>query len=124
MSVGQLGPGPAWACALALVLTGACAPAGPDDSAVCANAPPVDWETFGEGFVTQNCQTCHASTSLNREDAPPDVHFDDAAAVWARKDRVLARAAAASPTMPPLGGTTADDRYLLEIWLTCGAEGE
>lgn len=110
--------------ALVLVLGGACAPEVAKDSALCVDAPPVDWETFGEGFVTQNCQTCHASTSPNREDAPDDVTFDNAGDVWAMKDLVLSLAATEAPTMPPLGGTTDDDRYLLEVWLTCGVEGE
>lgn len=95
-----------------------------EDSDFCTDAPTATWETFGDGFVTQNCQACHASTQTDREGAPEDVTFDTADQVWALKDRVLERAAVEPPTMPPLGGTTEDDRYLLEVWLTCGVEGE
>jgi hypothetical protein len=45
---------------------------------------------------------------------------DDA---WAQRDRILARAAIDTPEMPPLGGTTDDDRARLKIWLTCAEEG-
>lgn len=108
---------------LGIGLAGCAGPAA-DDTSFCTDAPIATYETFGKGFMTQNCQTCHASTQTDREGAPDDVAFDTAAAVWALKDRVLARAAIDTPDMPPLGGTTEDDRYLLEVWLTCGVEGE
>lgn len=101
-----------------------CAGPAADDTSFCTDAPIATYETFGKGFMTQNCQTCHASTQTDREGAPDGVYFDTAAQVWELKDRVLARSATATPEMPPLGGTTDDDRYLLEVWLTCGVEGE
>jgi len=107
-----------------LALFGGCAEAETDDSGACSDVPAVSYETFGDGFLTENCRTCHTSGQTVRQGAPDDVNFDDAASVWAIKDRVLARAAVDPPTMPPLGGTTADDRYLLRIWLECGAEGK
>lgn len=103
---------------------------GGDDSGFCADAPIVTWETFGAGFVRENCQTCHASTSLERHGAPEAVTFDTVDQVWAYRDRILARVIEAlddgdtgTGPMPPMGGTSDDDRYLLEVWLTCGAEG-
>lgn len=95
-----------------------------DDS--CVDVPDADWETFGRGFVTENCQACHASAveGERRYGAPEDVVFDTADDVWARAGRVLARAGAEPPTMPPEGGTEADDRVRLWAWLECGAAGE
>ncbi len=108
----------------ACIVLSSCAGGANDSADSCANAPISTWETFGSAFMTENCQTCHASTQTDREGAPIETHFDTAADVWAYKDLVLARAAADVPDMPPLGGTTDDDRYLLTVWLTCGVEGE
>lgn len=86
---------------------------------ICVDAPVVTWNNFGEGFLVENCQACHASTAPNRHDAPESVTFDTEEDVRTWKDRILARAAGDAPTMPPMGGTSPDDRYLLEVWLTC-----
>ncbi len=91
-------------------------------SGLCVDAPVVTYETFGAGFMTENCQSCHASTSPDRKGAPAHVVFDTVDDVWANKTRVIGLAVTAV-TMPPLGGTTADDRALLETWLTCAEEG-
>jgi uncharacterized membrane protein len=88
--------------------------------AICADAPVVTWDNFGAGFLTQHCDACHLSTTLDRHDAPADVVFDTEEDVWAYADRILVRAAGDEPTMPPQGGVSVDDRYLLEVWLTCG----
>lgn len=109
---------------VALAALAGCTGVTEDSADICTDAPVVTYETFGRGFITQNCQTCHASTQTTRQGAPTDITFDDAASVWAHADRVLATAAAEPPTMPPLGGTTADDRYLLRVWLGCGTPGE
>lgn len=97
--------------------------AGPTvDSAACD--PEVDgWANFGEGFVRQECQVCHASDATERHGAPPEVTFDTEAEVLARASRILARAAADPPTMPPTGATRASDRARLRRWLTCAAQG-
>lgn len=102
---------------------------GSGETGLCAEAPVVTFETFGAGFITENCQACHASTAPNRNGAPEEVFFDDGtgsvdvAQTWLFADRILERAAVDPPTMPPLGGTTADDRYRLEVWLTCAEPG-
>ena len=90
-----------------------------ETAAFCADSPVVTYENFGAGFLTQNCDSCHASTTADRQEAPDDVVFDseDEALVWG--DRILARAAADDADMPPEGGVAADDRYLLEVWLVC-----
>lgn len=94
------------------------------DTGLCATAPVETWANFGQGFVTENCQSCHASTQTVRQGAPETVSFDTAEQVWALSDRVLARAGAEPPDMPPQGGTTEEDRYRLRVWLTCGTSGE
>ena len=93
-----------------------------DSYAWCDDQPVVTWDNFGAGFVTEHCQTCHASTADNRVGAPEDVTFDSKEEVWAQKERVLARVLD-SGDMPPQGGTTGDDDRRLEIWLTCADEG-
>jgi hypothetical protein len=35
-------------------------------------------------------------------------------------DLILGVAVGQEPTMPPRGGVDEEDRYLLEVWLTCG----
>lgn len=101
------------------------APSSPTDSAdpACADAPTVTWNSFGAGFILENCQGCHASTAPDRFGAPDAVVFDTLTDCWDQADRILARAAGVSPTMPPQGGTTEDDRTLLTWWLTCATPG-
>jgi hypothetical protein len=104
---------------------GACTGGGSDSAEVdaCADQPIVTYETFGAGFLTENCQSCHASTAPDRKGALESVVFDTVDDAWAQRDRILARAAIDTPEMPPLGGTTDDDRARLKIWLTCAEEG-
>jgi uncharacterized membrane protein len=85
---------------------------------LCANAPVVTWENFGAGFVTQNCQACHAASAPERQGAPSDVVFDTEDDVLERSAGVLGRVVDRGD-MPPQGGLTDDDRYLTEVWLTC-----
>lgn len=86
---------------------------------LCVDAPVVTWANFLEGFMLENCQTCHASAATERYGAPENVTFDTEAQVEAWETRILARATGESPSMPPGGGVSADDRTLLEISLTC-----
>jgi uncharacterized membrane protein len=95
---------------------------GEEDTAVdafCADAPVTTYDNFGQGFVLQHCQSCHASTSENRYDAPDELDFDDEDAIWGNAERILARAAGDAPTMPPQGGVEEADRVRLEQWLLC-----
>jgi len=87
---------------------------------VCDDAPTVTWDNFGRGFTTQNCQACHASESVDRNGAPPDITFDSEEALLEHIDLVLDEATGDSPTMPPQGGVEEDDRYRLEVMLRCG----
>ncbi len=92
----------------------------------CADVPTVTYESFGRGFLTANCQGCHASTAADRYDAPEDVTFDTVEEVWAQAELVLIVASTYSgldPTMPPQGGVTEDDQTRLQWWLRCAEPG-
>jgi uncharacterized membrane protein len=96
----------------------------PDDTGdlACFEAPPVNYANFGEGFLTENCQGCHASTAPNRYDAPEGVSFDTVEEAWDWRGRILARVVD-DATMPPAGGVDEDVRQLLGWWLDCAPEG-
>jgi uncharacterized membrane protein len=96
-----------------------------DESVACADVPAMTWANFGRGFTIEACQGCHASTVDGdaRFGAPEWVVFDTVDQVWALADLVLAVSAGDSPTMPPQGGVTDDDRARLEWWLSCGEPG-
>lgn len=85
----------------------------------CADAPVVTWESWGEGFLIQTCQTCHSATTVDRNGAPESVNLDTESEVLALRDRILARATGDATTMPPSGGVTEDDRLRLLTWHTC-----
>ncbi len=90
-----------------------------EEPALCADAPTVTWETFGEALLVENCQSCHASTSESRNGAPEAVTFDtyEDAMTWG--ESILRTTDPAARTMPP-GIALADaDRERLEIWLRC-----
>ena len=74
----------------ALLLTG-CAKDAASDTAAAASIcdavdGPVTWDNFGRGFTTQYCQSCHASSSADRKDAPEAVVFDTEDDVFAHAD--------------------------------------
>ncbi|MED5373114.1 MAG: hypothetical protein VX899_19000 [Myxococcota bacterium] len=106
---------------IALILLFGCAKDAPQDSAseLCQDAPLTTYDNFGQGFMLQHCQSCHASESLERNGAPEAVHFDDEEAVWQHADRILTRSTGDAPDMPPMGGVTSEDRLRLEQWLLC-----
>lgn len=89
------------------------------DTGICEDAPVLMWSNFGEGFLIENCQTCHASTTNDRHDAPDSVVFDTLADVKDQRDAILNAATGDDPYMPPQGGVSDDDRERLQIWLTC-----
>ncbi len=92
-------------------------------SEFCRDAPVVTWNSWGHGFLLESCQGCHASTAADRNDAPEEVVFDTVEDAWTWAPLILAVAAVDPPEMPPLGGTTADDRTRLRWWLECGEPG-
>lgn len=84
----------------------------------------LDYDNFGAPFVTNWCRGCHSSAvpAGMRQRAPIDVNFDDADDVRAWSERIAVRAATATPTMPPAGGPSTEERKLLVEWLACGAK--
>lgn len=107
---------------LALALAAGCGEKDVDSAAetgFCATAPVSTWENFGAGFFTQECQSCHASESPERNGAPDVVTFDSEEEVLAQVALVLEVATGEEPTMPPEGGVREEDRYMLEAWLRC-----
>jgi uncharacterized membrane protein len=89
----------------------------------CKEVPLVNYDNFGQGFMTENCQGCHATTTPNRYGAPEEVFFDSVEDCWRWKERILTRSLGEEATMPPNGGVDADDRTRLGWWLICGEEG-
>ncbi|MDP2312602.1 MAG: hypothetical protein Q8P41_06820 [Pseudomonadota bacterium] len=99
---------------------------GPAAEGPCGGVPVLTWDTFGQGFLIENCQGCHASGAPERYGAPDDVTFDTVEDAWRWSGRILERVGAGSVdevTMPPMGGVSADDRTRLRWWLACGAGG-
>ena len=95
-------------------------------AAFCRDAPDITYASFGRGFMTGNCQGCHASTAENRHDAPEDYVFDTVEDCWRFASSILAVATPLDgddPSMPPLGGVTDDDRTRLMWWLLCAEPG-
>ena len=109
------------AIGLSLLWLTACGAGEDTATLLCQDAPWLTWENFGAGFVAQHCQSCHASTSLDRHEAPEEVVFDTQEHVQQWRELVLAVAGNAEPIMPPMGGVSFDDRRRLQIWLLCEA---
>ena len=42
----------------------------------CIDVPLITYASFGQGFITFNCQGCHGSGAANRQGAPEFVTFD------------------------------------------------
>ncbi|GDX78697.1 hypothetical protein LBMAG42_05080 [Deltaproteobacteria bacterium] len=102
-----------------LLLACATETAEPPAALDCASEPVVTWENVGEGLMIENCQSCHASTSLNRNGAPESVVFDTHTDVITFRSRILAVTAPDTRTMPPSLALSDDDRHLLQVWLEC-----
>lgn len=92
------------------------------DTHPCADVPLVNWDNFGQGFITHMCQGCHASTTADRYGAPEAVAFDTVDQVWTLQERVLARVVD-DLNMPPAGGVSDDDLVRLQWWLECADPG-
>lgn len=93
----------------------------------CDDVPVLTWENFGEGFLRENCESCHAQAAPYRSSAetppPTSIHFGDKDTALALRDQILDSAGGDTPRMPPRGGVDAEEREKLNIWLRCW-EGE
>lgn len=95
--------------------------AGALDSAepdVCVRQLDVTWQNWAGGFVRTQCQGCHATRSPNRYGAPESVFFDDEASALALAPLIY-DVVVVSPSMPPSGGVTDEERFLVDQWLRC-----
>jgi uncharacterized membrane protein len=92
-----------------------------NDSTVDCSMSALTYQTFGEPFMTNWCRGCHSADiyPMMRQDAPLDINFDTLDQV--RQRRVMIETLTVKrPTMPPAGGPSAEERALLDEWLTCG----
>jgi hypothetical protein len=90
----------------------------------CHDAPVLTWENFGQGFMLEHCQSCHATAAPYRsqtENPPPEaVTFDTHEQTTALRTLILAVSTGEAPSMPPRGGVSPIDIDKLDIWLNCG----
>lgn len=121
---GQYAPDPGTAPGTALDADTGEAMSDPFTDIDCETAPLVNWVNFGNAFMTQNCNGCHAATTPERYGAPELATFDTAEEVWDQRASVLFAAGGDAPRMPPSGGTTDIQRMKLAIWMECGTYGE
>lgn len=87
-----------------------------DTGTDCSDPPTYD--NWTQGFLDGKCQSCHASTSPNRNGAPPSVAFDTRAMADQWRDRIEVTVFEEG-SMPPSGGVTSTEKVLLEQWLYC-----
>jgi uncharacterized membrane protein len=94
----------------------------PDPGSSQCRESTLTYQNFAAPFVISWCRGCHGSAQpvSMRQNAPVGVDFDTAEQVRTARDRILARATGASPTMPPVGGPSVEERLLLAEWLACG----
>ena len=95
---------------------------GPTADSGCGQDPPVDYASFGQGFLLKHCTACHSAqvTGQERQGAPAGVDLDTQEAAEALAERIHARVLVPEvPEMPPGGGPDAEELELLSIWLSC-----
>ena len=82
----------------------------------CSTAPTYD--DWTKGFLDGKCQSCHASSTPNRHNAPSDITFDgeNEAIYWIEK---IEETVFFEESMPPSGGVTDDEKMLLMEWMDC-----
>jgi len=95
---------------------------GPDPVDKCETTY-LDYNNFGKPFALDWCRGCHSSSvpANMRQNATIGVDFDTLEDVQRWRERIEIRATGATPTMPPAGGPSEEERALLAEWLSCGA---
>lgn len=101
---------------------------GSPTGATCPPTTPPTYASFGQGFFSTYCTSCHSANSTNRHGAPGSQNYDTEADVI-RHAADIDEAAAAGPDatntfMPELGGTvtskpTQAEREMLGQYLAC-----
>lgn len=91
----------------------------------CEDAPLITYNNFGKGFMTRECQGCHAIALPDeaRLGAPKEFAYDTPEQVWKDAELILLTSTGNDPIMPPSDGVFSEDRLRLEIWLRCGQDG-
>lgn len=97
---------------------------GPPPGSDACETSYLDHQTFGEPFLLDWCSGCHSAAlpPNMRQMAPADVNFDSPADVRQHAARIAARTTGPTPTMPPAGGPSDEERALLAEWISCGAK--
>ena len=96
------------------------------DDALCPDSgTELTYENFGESVIFGECQTCHATTAVDRKGAPAEITFDDLEEVRDWAPRIYERSAFENASMPP-GPIDLDESTRAELgeWLACGAPSE
>ncbi len=98
-----------------------------EGSAIPGRACPPDSfvtaDNFGMPLMLGHCNGCHNSGLAEdmRQGAPLGVDFDTVEDVRTHAERIYARAADDSTSMPPAAGPSEEERRWLGDWLACGA---
>jgi uncharacterized membrane protein len=103
------------------VLLAACAdqPMEIDDMSCPTSGTTLTYQTFGQQFLADNCNTCHSSSKAG---APSGYKFDTQEQVQKHAARIFIRAAGPNVTMPPGPDDPPElSRDQLAEWLACGA---
>ena len=90
----------------------------PEVSEECIDVPLITYSSFGQGFITFNCQGCHGSGAPDRQGAPESITFDNHEEVLGWLDRIYQRTYV-SLDMPPALGIFDEDLERLRIWVEC-----
>lgn len=87
----------------------------------CAEAYPVTWANWADGFFMTYCRACHSVTTSERQGAPLGLDFDTLGQIRDQAD-AIEDAVLIGQRMPVGGGVFADDLTLLKDFLACGLE--
>ena len=90
----------------------------PEVSEECIDVPLITYSSFGQGFISFNCQGCHGSGAPDRQGAPDSVTFDNHDEVLFWLERIYQRTHV-SLDMPPALGIFEEDQERLRIWIDC-----
>lgn len=110
--------GERWASVLFLL----CCCNGPDETPIeCVDT----WDSWAEGHLRTWCTPCHSSylPEGQRYGAPLGIDFDRYETTLGYAAAIAGVATGPTPTMPPEGGASAEERQRLADWVTCGAPG-
>ncbi len=112
------------------MMTGCDGDEGQATGATCPQGSTLTYDSFGKGFMSAYCTSCHASTLTGaaRQRAPGDHNFDTLALIKQNPLSHLDAQSAGGPKavntiMPPRGSRapTEAERKQLGEWLACGA---